>query len=61
MKRKIASIVIILVIIVGAAWSGARWFYDNTEGGKVILAAKTAMKDAGEKQFVWFYRTSMDQ
>lgn len=46
---------------VPSAWSGARWFYDSTEGGKVILAAKTAMKDAGEKQFVWFYLTSMDQ
>ena len=46
---------------VPSAWSGARWFYDNTEGGKVILAARTAMKEAGEKQFVWFYLTPADQ
>ena len=44
-----------------SAWSGARWFYDSTEGGKVILAARTAMKDAGEQQFVWFYLTPADQ
>ncbi len=46
---------------VPSAWSGARWFYNNTEGGKVILAAKAALKDAGEKQFVWFYLTPADR
>jgi len=46
---------------VPSAWSGARWFYNSTEGGKVILAARTAMKEAGEKEFVWFYLTPADQ
>jgi hypothetical protein len=46
---------------VPSAWSGARWFYDSTEGGKVILAAKSAMKDAGEPQPVWAYLTPIDR
>jgi len=44
-----------------SAWSGARWFYDSTEGGKVILAAKSALKDAGEPQPVWAYLTPIDR
>jgi hypothetical protein len=46
---------------VPSAWSGARWFYDSTEGGKVILAAKSAMKDAGEPQSAWLYLTPIDK
>jgi len=46
---------------VPSAWSGARWFYDCTEGGKVILAAKSALKEAGENQAVWMYLTPIDK
>ncbi len=46
---------------VPSAWSGARWFYDCTEGGKVILAAKEALKEAGEQQGVWMYLTPLDR
>jgi len=46
---------------VPSAWSGARWFYNSTEGGKVILAAKSAMKDAGEPHRSWLYLTPIDQ
>jgi hypothetical protein len=46
---------------VPSAWSGARWFYDCTEGGKVILAAKSALKEAGENQAVWAYLTPIDK
>lgn len=43
------------------AWSGTTWFLDETEGGKVVLSARTAMRDAGEKQPVWFYMTPGDR
>lgn len=46
---------------VPSAWSGARWFYDSTVGGKVIMAAKSAMKDAGEPQASWLYLTPIDK
>ena len=38
-----------------AAWETTRWYLHHTETGKVILAAREAMKAAGEKQPVWFY------
>ena len=37
------------------AWETTRWFLDHTEAGKVIRGARAAMKDAGEKQPLWFY------
>ncbi len=40
-----------------AAWETTRWFLHNTEAGKAIVAAREAMKAAGEKQPVWFYLT----
>jgi len=43
------------------AWSGARWFYDNTEAGQVVLAARQAMADAGVKHPVWFYMAPGDR
>ena len=47
---------------VPSAWSGTRWFFDKTEAGKVVLAARTAMRDAGDvKQPVWFYMTPGDR
>lgn len=40
-----------------AAWETTRWFLYNTEAGKAIVAAREAMKAAGEKQALWFYLT----
>ena len=31
------------------------WFFESTEAGKTVLAARTAMKDGGAKFPVWFY------
>lgn len=44
-----------------AAWSGVDWFFDNTAAGKVILTARAAMRDAGEKRPIWFYMTPGDR
>ena len=33
------------------------WFFETTDAGKTVLAARTAMKDAGAKFPVWFYMT----
>ena len=38
-----------------AAWTGARWFFDHTEAGRTVLAARAAMRDAGESHGRWFY------
>lgn len=46
---------------VPSAWSGARWFYDCTEGGKVIQTAKAAMKEAGEPGAAWMFLTPIDR
>jgi hypothetical protein len=44
-----------------AAWSGTRWFLDRTEAGRVLLKAREAMRDAGEKRPIWFYLTPGDR
>lgn len=44
-----------------AAWASTRWFLDHTEAGKVVLAARAAMRDAGEKQPIWFFMTPGDR
>jgi D-proline reductase (dithiol) PrdB len=31
------------------------WFFEQTEAGRVLLAARAAMREAGEKTAVWFY------
>jgi hypothetical protein len=46
---------------VPAAWSGTRWFLDETEGGKLLLAARAAMRDAGVKQPIWFFMAPGDR
>lgn len=46
---------------VPAAWSGANWFFDNTETGKVVLQARAAMEKAGEKRPIWFYMAPGDR
>ncbi len=38
-----------------SAWAGTRWFLNQTEAGKVINAARDAMRDDGVKQPIWFY------
>lgn len=37
------------------AWAVERWFYDTTEAGKTLLAARRAMRDSGAPQPLWFY------
>lgn len=44
-----------------SAWAGARWFFDATEGGRAVLGARAAMRDAGEKTPVWFYMAPGDR
>ncbi len=46
---------------VPGAWAGTRWFFEKTEGGKTVLAARAAMRDAGVKQPVWFYMAPGDR
>ncbi len=46
---------------VPGAWAGTRWFFDRTEGGKTVTAAREAMRVAGVKQSVWFYMTPGDR
>jgi hypothetical protein len=43
------------------AWSGARWFLDDTEAGQVLLAARAAMRDADVKYPIWFYMAPGDR
>jgi hypothetical protein len=44
-----------------AAWAGARWFLDETETGKVLMAARTAMEEQGAPHPMWFYLTPGDR
>ena len=43
------------------AWASTRWFFDHTETGRLLLTARSAMRDAGAKQSVWFYLTPGDR
>ena len=43
------------------AWAGTRWFFDETETGKVILHARTNMRESGAKQPIWFYMAPGDR
>ena len=38
-----------------AAWASTRWFLDQTETGKVMVAARQAMQDQEAPQPMWFY------
>ncbi len=44
-----------------SAWSGTNWFFDKTEGGKVLLAARNAMGESGTKRPIWFYMAPGDR
>ncbi len=35
-------------------WAVERWFYERTETGKVLLAARRKMREAGAPQLAWF-------
>ncbi len=37
------------------AWGAERWFYDTTEAGKVLLAARATMKRAGAPFEIWWH------
>jgi hypothetical protein len=36
-------------------WAAERWFFDETEAGKTVLAARRAMKAAEAPFPIWFY------
>lgn len=44
-----------------AAWASTRWFYDQTETGKVMTAARQAMQEQDAPQPMWFYLTPGDR
>ena len=44
-----------------SAWAGTRWVLDHTEAGRVVMAARQAMADAGEAQPIWFYMAPGDR
>jgi hypothetical protein len=46
---------------VPSAWTGTRWFFDQTETGRILLRARAAMRDAGVKQPIWFYMAPGDR
>ncbi len=39
-------------------WAVERWFYDETEAGRVLLAARRAMREAEAPFPMWFYMAS---
>ncbi len=43
-----------------AAWQGYRWYRDETEAGRVIGQAQSAMKAAGEKEPIWRFMMPLD-
>ena len=44
-----------------SAWAGTNWFLDESEAGKLVLAARAAMKESGEKRPIWFYMVPGDR
>ena len=43
------------------AWAGTNWFYDETQGGEVVLKARAAIRDAGEEREYWYYLAPVDR
>ena len=43
------------------AWAGTQWFFEQTQTGAIVLAARAAIRDAGEKQPIWFYMAPGDR
>ncbi len=46
---------------VPSAWAGARWFLDETQAGRILLAARATIRDSGAKAPVWFYMVPGDR
>lgn len=44
-----------------AAWASTNWFLDQTETGKVMMAARKAMEEQDAPQPMWFYLTPGDR
>jgi hypothetical protein len=44
-----------------SAYAATRWFFDQTQAGRVVLAARAAMRDSGVKQPIWFYMAPGDR
>ena len=44
-----------------AAWASTRWFLDQTETGKVMMAARKVMQEQDAPQPMWFYLTPGDR
>jgi hypothetical protein len=44
-----------------AAWAGTRWFLDETETGRVLMAAREEMQRQEAPQAMWFYLTPGDR
>ena len=44
-----------LVDVVPHAGAAEAWFYEHTEAGRTLLAARRAMKDSGAPFALWFY------
>ncbi len=38
----------------GGPWAAERWFYEQTETGKVLLEARRRMREAGAPHLAWF-------
>jgi hypothetical protein len=36
-------------------WAAERWFYDETEAGRVLLEARRVMRNSEAPQPIWFY------
>jgi hypothetical protein len=43
-----------------AAWSGYRWFRDQTRTGEVIRAAQATMRESGAKENLWRFLLPLD-
>ncbi len=41
-------------------WALERWFFERTEGGKLLMRARQSMKDADVPFAVWFYMAPLD-
>jgi len=44
-----------------SAQSTTRWYFGQTQAGRVVLAARAAMRDSGAKQPIWFYMAPGDR
>ena len=37
------------------AWAAEHWFYEQTEAGKVLQAARRSMREQGAPKLLWLY------